>query len=65
MRRGTARRIYLIEVGVEHDLEFTAMIDHSDPRTTKAIYRHLFRVSREKLVAKLDSSLSGVAGASG
>lgn len=47
---------YLIEAGL-NDLELTAMIGHSDPRTTKAIYGHLFPDSREKVAAKLDAYL--------
>jgi integrase len=47
---------YLIEAGL-NDLELTAMIGHSDPRTTKHIYGHLFDDSREKVTAKLDAYL--------
>jgi integrase len=47
---------YLIEAGL-NDLELTAMIGHSDPRTTKMIYGHLFPDSREKVAAKLDAYL--------
>jgi integrase len=52
---------YLIEAGL-NDLELTSMIGHSDPRTTKAIYGHLFPDSRAKVSAKLDAYL-GVAAA--
>jgi integrase len=48
---------YLIEAGL-NDLELTAMIGHSDPRTTKAIYGHLFPDSRAKVTAKLDAYLN-------
>jgi integrase len=47
---------YLIEAGL-NDLELTAMIGHSDPRTTKSIYGHLFPDSRLKVAAKLDAYL--------
>ena len=40
-----------------NDLELTATIGHSDPRTTKAIYRHLFPDSGAKVAAKLDAYL--------
>jgi integrase len=52
---------YLIEAGL-NDLELTAMIGHSDPRTTKAIYGHLFPDSRVKVAAKLDAYLDGAVG---
>lgn len=48
---------YLIEAGL-NDLELTAMVGHSDSRTTKNIYGHLFPDSREKVTAKLDAYLS-------
>ena len=48
---------YLIEAGL-NDLELTAMIGHSDPRTTKVIYGHLFDDSCEKVAAKLDAYLA-------
>jgi integrase len=51
---------YMIEAGL-NDLELTAMIGHSDPRTTKAIYGHLFPDSRAKVSAKLDAYLEAVA----
>jgi integrase len=47
---------YLIEAGL-NDLELTSMMGHSDPRTTKMIYGHLFPDSREKVAAKLDAYL--------
>ncbi len=47
---------YLIKAG-PIDLELTAMIGHSDPHTTKAIYGHLFPDSRQKAAAKLDMYL--------
>jgi integrase len=50
---------YLIEAGL-NDLELTAMVGHSDPRTTKAIYGHLFPDSRENVAAKLDAYLTEV-----
>ena len=49
---------YLIEAGL-NDLELTAMIGHSDPRTAKAIYGRLFPDSSEKVAAKLDAYLGG------
>jgi integrase len=51
---------YLIEAGL-NDLELTSMIGHSDPRTTKVIYGHLFPDSREKVAAKLDAYLGDAA----
>jgi integrase len=45
---------YLIEAGL-NDLELTAMIGHSDPRTTKMIYGHLFKDSTAVVTAKLDA----------
>lgn len=45
---------YLIEAGL-NDLELTSMIGHSDPRTTKKIYGHLFPDSPTKVAAKLDT----------
>lgn len=51
---------YLIEAGL-NDLELTAMVGHSDSRTTKNIYGHLFPDSSEKVAAKLDAYLSGQA----
>lgn len=47
---------YLIEAGL-NDLELTAMIGHSDPRTTKLIYGHLFPDSAATIAAKLDTYL--------
>jgi integrase len=47
---------YLIEAGL-NDLELSAMIGHSDPRTTKAIYGHLFPDSSARVAAKLDAYL--------
>lgn len=56
---------YLIEAGL-NDLELTKMIGHTDPRTTKMIYGHLFPDSGEKVAAKLDAYLGGpMASASG
>ena len=52
---------YLIEAGL-NDLELTSMIGHSDPRTTKMIYGHLFPDSSEKVTAKLDAYLAADAG---
>jgi len=49
---------YLIEAGL-NDLELTATIGHSDPRTTKAIYGHLFPDSRATITTKLDAYLGG------
>jgi integrase len=45
---------YLIEAGL-NDLELTATIGHSDSRTTKRIYGHLFPNSSATIVAKLDA----------
>jgi integrase len=47
---------YLIEAGL-NDLELTAMVGHSDPRTTKIIYGHRFDDSGVKVAAKLDRYL--------
>jgi integrase len=47
---------YLIEAGL-NDLELTATIGHSDPRTTKAIYGHLFPDSRKVITSKMDAYL--------
>lgn len=47
---------YLIEAGL-NDLELTATIGHSDPRTTKTIYGHLFPDSGATIAAKLDAYL--------
>ena len=44
---------YLIEAGL-NDLELTATIGHSDPRTTKTIYGHLFPDSTSVIAAKMD-----------
>ena len=45
---------YLIEAGL-NDLELTATIGHSDSRTTKRIYGHLFPDSSATIAAKLDA----------
>jgi integrase len=45
---------YLIEAGL-NDLELTAVIGHSDSRTTKAIYGHLFPDSCATIAAKLEA----------
>ena len=45
---------YLIEAGL-NDLELTATIGHSDSRTTKRIYGHLFSDSSAAIAAKLDA----------
>jgi hypothetical protein len=45
---------YLIEAGL-NDLELMATIGHSDPRTTKTIYGHLFPDSAATIAAKLDA----------
>lgn len=47
---------YLIEAGL-NDLELTATIGHSDPRTTKMIYGHLFPDSAASVAAKIDAYL--------
>jgi integrase len=47
---------YLIEAGL-NDLELTATIGHSDVRTTKNIYGHLFPDSGATIAAKLDAYL--------
>ncbi len=62
--RCTSRGIaasYLIEAGL-NDLELTAMVGHSDSRTTKNIYGHLFPDSGVKVAAKLDAYLDAEAG---
>ena len=38
-----------------NDLELTATIGHSDSRTTKRIYGHLFPDSSATIAAKLDA----------
>jgi integrase len=50
---------YLIEAGL-NDLELTATIGHSDVRTTKNIYGHLFPDSGATIAAKLDAYLAEV-----
>ena len=45
---------FLIEAGL-NDLELTATIGHSDSRTTKRIYGHLFADSSAAIAAKLDA----------
>jgi integrase len=55
---------YLIEAGL-NDLELTATIGHSDPRTTKAIYGHLFPDSRKVITGKMDAYLDAHAGSGG
>jgi integrase len=47
---------YLIEAGL-NDLELTTTIGHSDVRTTKNVYGHLFPDSGAKIAAKLDAYL--------
>jgi integrase len=47
---------YLVDAGV-NDLELAAVIGHSDPRTTKSIYTHLFEGSGAKITAQLDAYL--------
>jgi integrase len=54
---------YLIEAGL-NDLELTATIGHSDVRTTKNIYGHLFPDSGAKIAAKLDAYLAAEGAAS-
>ena len=49
---------YLIEAGLD-DLQLTATIGHSDSRTTKRIYGHLFPDSSATIAAKLDAYLAG------
>ncbi len=49
---------YLVAAGV-NDLELADVIGHSDPRTTKSIYTHLFEGSRAKIGAQLDAYLEG------
>jgi integrase len=51
---------YLIEAGL-NDLELTATIGHSDVRTTKNIYGHLFPDSGATIAAKLDTYLDTAA----
>lgn len=50
---------YLIEAGL-NDLELMATIGHSDPRTTKMIYGHLFPDSGATIAAKLDAYLDAI-----
>jgi integrase len=45
---------YLAEAG-RSDLELATVSGHSDPRTTKTIYTHLFEDSEEKVRAKMDA----------
>jgi integrase len=45
---------YLIEAGL-NDLELTAVVGHSDSRTTKNIYGHLFPDSAAAVAAKMDA----------
>ena len=45
---------FLIEAGLT-DVELTATIGHSDPRTTKSVYGHLLGDSGAKTAAKLDA----------
>jgi integrase len=52
---------YLVEAGA-NDLELAAVIGHSDPRTTKSIYTHLFEGSGAKITAQLDAYLDASAG---
>jgi len=52
---------YLIEAGL-NDLELTATIGHSDPRTTKTIYGHLFPDSASVIAAKMDLYLDASPG---
>jgi integrase len=52
---------YLVDAGV-NDLELAAVIGHSDPRTTKSIYTHLFEGSRAKIGAQLNAYLGAAAG---
>jgi integrase len=52
---------YLVDAGV-NDLELAAVIGHSDPRTTKSIYTHLFEGSGAKITAQLDAYLEASAG---
>jgi integrase len=54
---------YLIEAGL-NDIELTATIGHSDVRTTKNIYGHLFPDSGATIAAKLDAYLDPEAAAS-
>jgi integrase len=49
---------YGIEMGL-NDLELTAMIGHSDVRTTKNIYGHLFADSSAAVRAKMDAYHEG------
>lgn len=44
----------LVEAGLD-DVQLTATIGHSDPRTTKTIYAHLFPDA--KIAAKMDAYL--------
>ena len=53
---------YLIEAGL-NELELTAMIGHSDQRTTMNIYGHLFPHSPAVVAAKLDAYLQDTSAA--
>lgn len=46
-----------LEILTLNDLELTATLGHSDVRTTKNIYGHLFPDSGAKIAAKLDAYL--------
>jgi integrase len=50
---------YLIEAGL-NDLELTVTLGHSDVRTTKNIYGHLFPDSGTAIAAKLDAYLNAI-----
>jgi integrase len=45
---------YAREAGLD-DVELAAFVGHSDSRTTKSIYVHLFDDSTEKVTAKLNA----------
>lgn len=51
---------YLIEAGL-NDLELTTTIGHSDVRTTKNVYGHLFPDSGATIATKLDAYLDAPA----
>ena len=49
---------YLIAAGL-NDMQLQRYIGHSDVRTTKNVYGHLFPGDRERVAAALDAYLEG------
>lgn len=45
---------FFVDMGL-NDVQLTAKIGHSDPRTTKLIYAHLFPDADEQIAAKMDA----------